>query len=337
MATKSKPALAGLELLPYTDEGVLADIVSVANAEFEADSVPARYNVADHRAWFSRASEMFDPARDVTLAYVGNRLVASASREWVDTRDGEYREYRVGGEVDPEWRHRGIGTALLLENERRQRELAATHQTERRRVFGSRSGDTQAGRVALLRQHGYSPVRWFFEMTRPTLDDVSDPPLPDGLALREITPELVHRVWKADMEAFLDHWGGFDDSDATLERWKQSPSFDPSLWVVAFDGEEVAGGVINGIEHEENEALGVQRGWLHSVFTRRPWRRRGIANALIARSLVKLRERGMTSAVLGVDADNPSGALGLYERNAFEVTYRSTSWRKPLEMEEARR
>jgi len=75
----------------------------------------------------------------------------------------------------------------------------------------------------------------------------------------------------------------------------------------------------------------VRRGWLDSVFTRRPWRRRGLANALIARSLVKIRERGMTSAVLGVDADNPTGALGLYERNGFETTYRSTAWRKPID------
>jgi ribosomal protein S18 acetylase RimI-like enzyme len=64
------------------------------------------------------------------------------------------------------------------------------------------------------------------------------------------------------------------------------------------------------------------------VFTRRPWRRRGLATALIARSLVVLRERGMTSAALGVDAANASGALGLYEGLGFAVDTRASAWRK---------
>ena len=59
--------------------------------------------------------------------------------------------------------------------------------------------------------------------------------------------------------------------------------------------------------------------WLGSVFTRRPWRRRGLASALIGRSLALLQERGMTSAMLSVDVDNPTGALGLYEAAGFRV------------------
>jgi len=106
---------------------------------------------------------------------------------------------------------------------------------------------------------------------------------------------------------------------------------DLSMWVVAFDGDEVAGGIINGIDPEQNRAAGVQRGWLQSVFTRRPWRRRGLATALIAESLRVLRDRGMTSAALGVDAANPSGAFGLYEGLGFGVTERATAWRRPFE------
>ena len=85
---------------------------------------------------------------------------------------------------------------------------------------------------------------------------------------------------------------------------------------------------INSIDADENATLGIRRGWLGSVFTRRAWRRRGLATALIAQSLVALRERGMTSAGLGVDAENQSGALGLYERMGFEVKDRFTAWRK---------
>jgi ribosomal protein S18 acetylase RimI-like enzyme len=142
--------------------------------------------------------------------------------------------------------------------------------------------------------------------------------------------ELARAVFEADVEAFADHWGGFDRSEESLQRWLSNPSNDLSLWMAAFDGDEVAGGVINVVDDATNEARGIRRGWLASVFTRRPWRRRGLARALIARSLVALRERGMTTAALGVDAANPSGALGLYEDLGFAVDYRSTAWRREL-------
>ena len=322
--------MQGLDLRPYTGESDVPELVRIENAEYEADDLPGRLTVEDQLARFRHPTELFDPARDVTVALVDGAVVGFSTRGWIDTNDGEYREYRLGGAVDPAWRRRGIGAALLEHSERANRELAAGHDSLRPRALGSWSGDTQPGNIALLAAHGYERVRWFFEMTRPTLDNVPDLPLPDGLELRPITPDLYRTVWHADIEAFRDHWGGGDQSDEALQRYLDSPNHDPSLWLIAFDGKEVAGGVINGIEREENDALGLQRGWLHSVFTRRPWRKRGLARALVARSLVALRERGMTSAVLGVDADNPTGAMGLYERAGFEVTYRSTAWRKPL-------
>jgi mycothiol synthase len=322
--------VAGLRLRPYAGEPDVAEIVRIENAEAEADRLPERVSVESAQARYRHPSDSWRPERDVTLAEVDGRVVGASSREWVDTTDG-LREYRSWGAVDPAWRRHGIGTALIAENERLARELAATHDSSRPRVFGTWNGSTQVGAAALVEGHGFEPVRWFFDMTRPSLDDIAEVPLPDGLEVRQITADLVRTVWRADIEAFRDHWGGFDDSDAQLQRWLAQPSNDISLWVVAFDGDEVAGGIINSIDAEENEQLGFQRGWLASVFTRRPWRRRGLASALIARSLVALRGRGMTSAGLGVDSGNPSGAVSIYERAGFQVSYRWTAWRKPFE------
>ena len=123
---------------------------------------------------------------------------------------------------------------------------------------------------------------------------------------------MAWQPWTADHEAFLDHWGGHDDSEASFRRWRESPEYDPSLFLVAWEGDEIAGGVLNAIYEAENQELGLNRAWLDSVFARRPWRRRGLARNLIARSLHLLRGRGLTGAALGVDADNPSGALRLY-------------------------
>ena len=329
MKTLDTPA--AVRLRPYAGEEDVEAIVHLENAELEADGIPGRASVGERRAEYAHPNDLFDPAVDVVIAEVDGRPIGFARVEWVDTTDGDLREYRLDGVVHPEWRRRGIGTMLLAHNERRARERAAAHSTERKRVYGVFASDRQPARIALIERAGYERVRWFFDMVRPTLDDVPDVPLPDGLEVRPITPDLVRRVWDADVEAFQDHWGGFDSSAEALQRWIDAPEFDPSLWVVAFEGDEVAGGVINGIYPEENEALGVKRGWLDSVFTRRAWRRRGLARALIARSLVVLRERDMSSAILGVDADNPSGALGLYESVGFGVTERYHAWRKPME------
>jgi mycothiol synthase len=317
----------GLELRPYAGEADLPEMVRIHNAEAEADGLHGRTNLEELAAWVRHPSASFIPARDITIAELDGRVVGVASREVVDTTDG-FREYRLDGEVDPAYRRRGFGSALLAENQRRQRELAATEGGERTPIFGSWSSERQAGDMALLSGAGFERVRWFFEMVRPNLADVPDVSLPDGLDIRPIDRAMARRVWDADVEAFQDHWGGFDHSEEHLQRWLDNPAVDPSLWIVAFDGDEVAGGIINGIDPAQNAALGLERGWLQSVFTRRQWRRRGLATALIARSLELLRERGMTSAALGVDADNPSGALGLYESLGFAVDSRSLAWRK---------
>ena len=322
-------SVPGLRLRPYAGETDLAAIARIENAEAGADRIPSHTSEERLQARYAHANEHFNPTRDVTIAEVDGRAVAVASREWVDTTDG-LREYRLDGAVDPAFRGRGIGTSLLGENERLMRELAATHDTALPRIFGSWSVDTQERDSRLLTAGGFATARWFFEMTRPNLDDIPDVPMPDGLAMRPITRDLALQVWRADVEAFRDHWGGFDGSDDRLEQWLARPTTDLSIWVVAFDGDEVAGGVLNTIDAEENTALGLNSGWLSSVFTRRQWRRRGLARALIARSLVVLRERGISAASLGVDADNPSGALGLYEGIGFEVDFRSTAWRKPF-------
>ena len=320
----------GLVLRPYRGDDDVPDLVRIINAEWQHDGVPARYTVEEKLVEHSHPSEAFDARRDVTMAEVDGAVVGYGIRGWVDVNDSFVRTYRVDGSVVPEWRGRGIGRAVLRESMRLARELAASHETDRARVFGSQSHDGQPADEALLASEGFEAVRYFFDMARPALDDIPDLPLPRGLIVRPTTAADARAVWEADVEAFRDHWGGHEASDENFLRWIESPGADPSLWVIAFDGAEVAGGVIVGIYPEENAALGVQRGWLDSVFTRAPWRRRGLARALMTRALRMIRDRGLTSAALDVDSANPTGALGLYESLGFEVERRSTAWRKPF-------
>ena len=324
--------IEGLVLRSYAGEADLPEMVRIQNEEWEADGLGYRETVGDQAAFFGHVSEQFDPARDLSIAEVDGRMVGHARRDWVDTNDG-VREYRTRGAVDPGWRRRGIGAALLADAERQQSALASTHESSRARVLGTFTEGRNAGAVALAQRAGYEPVRWFFDMKRSGLQEELPPlpPMPEGIEVRPVQTEQLLQIWRADIEAFRDHWGGGDDSEEAFRRYQDAPDFDPSLWAVAWDGDEVAAAVVNTIYAHENEATGSRRGWLDSVFTRRAWRKRGLASALIARSLHALAARGMDTAMLGVDADNPSGALRLYESFGFAVTERGQAWRKPME------
>ena len=319
-----------LRIRPYAGASDVADIVRVYNAAAAADRVEEVWTEEGLAAWLAHPSEQFDPSRDAVLGELDGRVVAVGRVDWVDNRDGRSRDYRSYGTVEPDFHGRGFGTALLGALEERLKEIAASHSHDREAVLMSFA---PAGRPseALLRANGYAPVRWFIDMVRPTLDGIVEPPMPDGIELRPVTPDQHETIWRANREAFRDHWGGSDESLDAMRRLLDEPHHDPSLWLVAWDGDEVAGGVWNEVNPEENESLGIERGWLASVFTRRAWRRRGLAAALIGQSLELLRDRGLTSAALGVDADNPSGALGLYEAAGFEIHERFTAWRRPLE------
>lgn len=328
------PDLPGLTLRRHTGgTAPAAEMAPIANAVDAANGIDEMTTAADLEHWLGHTRAGFDPGQDVVLAEVGGRLVGYAWLEWIDTSDGGLREFRMGGYVHPDWQGRGIGRRLLAWQQERAQAHPAARATDRPLTLGTWSSDSNVRKVRLVTSAGYAPVRYFFEMRRPTLDDVQVPPMPAGLEIRPLDTDRasLRQMWDADVEAFADHWGGFDASDAAFEAWRVDPRRDPALWVVAWDGDEIAGGVTNAIFPEENEAFGRRRGWLETVFVRRAWRRRGLGAALVGRALVRLREEGMEEAMLGVDSDNPSGALALYERAGFEVHRRFTAYRKPME------
>lgn len=329
-AVATAPPIDNLALRAYRpgDASAMVELWNRANA---ADGVPWRTDTAELEAWFSQSNDKFDPGRDLFLVELDGKLVATADSEWVDTTDG-LREFRMGAIVDPAWRRRGIGSWLQGQLEAHAHRLWQTYPSdERRPMLGSWAMNSETAKIALLRRFGFEEARYFFDMVRPSLDEIDEPVLPEGLEFRPVREDQLKQMWDADMESFRDHWGGFDGSDESFQRWLHDPKFDRDLLVVAWDGDEITGGVVNEINAVENAAFNRKRGWLQSVFVRRPWRRRGVGRAAVLRSLQALRERGMTSAGLGVDADNPTGALGLYTGTGFEVEHRSAAYRKPLE------
>jgi ribosomal protein S18 acetylase RimI-like enzyme len=120
-------------------------------------------------------------------------------------------------------------------------------------------------------------------------------------------------------------------SDEDFNGFQESPIFDPSLWQIAWYRDQVVGTTMNFINKQANEEAGQRRGHVEAISVQRSWRGKGIAKALIARSLSTLKERGMTEAALGVDAENPSRALHLYQKMGFHVQKKMIFYRKPMD------
>jgi len=272
-----------------------------------------------------------DPRRDMLFAEVDGEVVGY-SRVWWNLDKTGIRLYQHFAHLLPAWRTNGLRRTMLRHNERRLREIAAGHPADDPRFFEAWAEDTETHWASILEGAGYKAVRHGFSMVRPDLENIPDLPLPEGLEVRPIGPELAPVVWAAAREGFRDEWSYSEDewSDDKLREVQESPTYDPGLWQVAWDGDQVAGMVLNFVDRAENEEYGRQRGYTEGICVRRPWRRQGLAKALIARSFRMHRELGMTEAALGVDAENPNGALQLYKSMGFQVVKRHTIYRKPL-------
>jgi mycothiol synthase len=270
----------------------------------------------------------FDPRRDLIMAEHEGGLIAAAQTN-VRTRDG-IGVHEVEGWVRPAWRRRGLGRALLRWAEARAAEVARVDGRPPERALSAWPDEEQAGATALYESEGYEVVRYGFLMVRDLSRPVPDRPLPAGLEIRPVAEADHRRIWDADEEAFRDHWDPADRTEADFAAWFASPDLDTSLWRVAWDGDEVAGSVMTFVFPSENDQLGLRRGWLEHISVRRPWRRRGLAAALIADSLRVLLDLGMTEAALGVDSENPTGALRLYEGLDFRRARTGVAYRKPF-------
>jgi GNAT superfamily N-acetyltransferase len=213
---------------------------------------------------------------------------------------------------------RGAGTQLLAELEQEAVSRGA------RRVQNSVFEVDAAGR-RLLESNGYRPVRVFREL-RIELDDAPPAPAwPEGLRAEPFDADRDAREFHAaHQEAFADHWEHAYRDFASWHKGNiESEKFDPSLWCVVRDGDEIAAGTIC--------VAGLYGGgWVASLFTRRPWRGRGVGGALLHDAFGRFWARGERSIGLGVDAEGETGAFRVYERAGMKPVLGWVMYEKEL-------
>ena len=195
-------------------------------------------------------------------------------------------------------------------------------------VYRAFLSEHDAALQALLAGAGYRAIRHSFQM-RIELPETIDPPeWPAGISVRTIDPERDEQaVYEANQESFEDHW---DYRRIPIEDWrvfmKGKSFFEPSLWWIAEAGDEIAGICLNAWHFSGDPTFG----WVGVLGVRRPWRRHGLGLALLRNSFADFKQRGATKVGLGVDAENTTGAVRLYERAGMHPARRNDTFEKPV-------
>ncbi len=254
----------------------------------------------------------------------------------VETKDGRvvgYEEFgnekdhyqlHADGYVHPDFKGIGIGTSLLRKiGERAQAEVELAESDLRVFIRSTQDNKDQAGHL-LYKAEGYSPIRYHWRMEAKLQEAPPVVTWPESIELRPfVKDEHAIAVWQAQNESFRDHWGSHDSSfeEFTHSRF-DDPEYDPTLWAVAWDGNEVAGFSINRFR------MGI--GWIRTLGVRRPWRKKGLGLALLQYSFGEFYKRGKSTIGLGVDASNPTGATRLYQRAGMYVASEFVTYEKEL-------
>ena len=244
----------------------------------------------------------------------------------------------VVADVHPTYKGQSIGTALGQWAEERARQSIVKAPANARVVLQQETLSTDEAAQEQLRQQHYQPVRHSFRMVIEMNGSPPEPSAPDGLTIRPFVRGQEERaVVQAVREAFRDHWGfverPFEEEYQEWMHWLENdPDCDPSLWFVAVDsngggdGNEIAGTSLCHPKMVEDPEMG----WIFGLCVRRPWRRRGLALALLHHSFGEFYRRGKRKVGLGVDAQSLTGATRLYEKAGMHVNRQFIVYEKEL-------
>ncbi len=292
-----------------------AEIADVLNVHAASTGRPADETAEGVARWF--ALEDLDPANDMFLAVEDGRIVGYAD---VSAPGDDAGVVYVDLRALP-GRPRVI-ERLLGEVERRARELGEARRSPS--GAGQRGVTRSTGRCSRGAASASSGARsrWRSTSRSPARSPSGRP----GSRHGRFEPGEERAVYDAYVEAFADHWGFVPESFADWRTWNLGASDDTSLWRLVEDDGEIAALCVSRPSRGEDEALG----WVSILAVRRPWRRRGLARALLLESFGLFRSIGRRRVGLGVDAENTTGALALYEGVGMRVTSRSDTWERML-------
>lgn len=287
-------------------EGVVAVINAVSRKMFGRD----KFTVSEYQTDWKQPA--FKLEHDTRLVIDPQGQVAGIIEFW-DLNDPHVR-YQVWGRVHPEHEGRGIGSHLLEWAVQRGKQSLARAPEGARVVLQSFSPTVLTAADGLFQEHGFRLIRYALRMVIDLNGMPPAPRWPEGIRVRTIrVGEEEADVLRAVRDSFKDHWGFVEAPfEQDLQRWmhmiRNEEHFDPNLWFLAVDGDQIAGTSLCWPKSYEDPEMG----WVGTLGVRRPWRRRGLGLALLQHSFLEFHKRGKPRVGLGVDAQSLTGATRLY-------------------------
>jgi mycothiol synthase len=191
--------------------------------------------------------------------------------------------------------------------------------------------DKHIKRHQLLEANNLKPIRYYHNMRRDLLNEpIPERPLPMGITVWPALPADYRKIWDASVIASDDEWGSTIPVEDDFIRWQGNTEFQPFLWQIGWFGDQPVGMVTNYVNLSENEYFRRHRGYTEGIWVLPEFRKQGLASALIARSLTMFKAMNMHETALGVDSENPSGALGLYEGLGYKAYGKTSEYSKPF-------
>mgnify|MGYP001100844229 CR=1 FL=1 len=328
---ENAPEIPELRFRHLAGENDYGSIAAVLTGSQRADKCERNVTAENIATAYANSLTNCDPYTDIIIAEVMGEMVGYVRGWWVEEPPSKY-VYHHNGFLLPAWRRKGIGRAMLNWMENHLKGIAQAHPRESEKYLQVNVSQFQEGTTILLVSAGYQPVRYFFEMVRPSLDDIPDFPLPDELEIRPVTPDQYRAIWEFAQKSGQDEWGTTEPTENDYLEWLKDPLFQPHLWQIAWEKDNgvPVGMVMTFINYEENKQFNRKRGYTEGVGVSREWRRRGIARALISRSLQAQKSAGMDESALVADKDSASGVTSLYESCGFQIVKCDTIYRKHL-------
>jgi len=222
------------------------------------------------------------------------------------------------GVVDPDHRGRGIGSSLLDRIETRAAALLAGMPDAR---FRHSITATDAAAETMLRTRRLLPIRHFWHMQIDLPRGIESTASPDGIVIRGVDPvDDIEAIYAVLVKAFAEDP---DYHPEPFERWAEghvtSPNYDPTLWLVATDYGTIVATATGSAGND---------GWVDSLAVLASHRGRGIGHTLLRRSFAGFAGRGLRRVLLNVDAENVTGATGVYERAGMRIVNRWDLWER---------
>ncbi len=301
--------------------GVLADVESVhelLRAYDIAQNDEEEYSLDDIQTIWTAPDLNLEQDSRVVFDRAG-RLIA-----YLLLNHQKHAKFYVGIRILPDYSDQRLGDYLVEMAEAwALARMTLAEVGARVTLNASLTGRDSAGQQRYLRA-GWQEIRRFWRMEIELNEAPPAPAWPAGIELRPYVPERDERaVFEVIDTAFLDHWGHIPNRFEEWRHWTiERANFDPSLWFVAYEGEHVIGGAFC-VEPG-------QQGWVDDLAVLRPWRGKGLGMALLLHSFGEFYRRGRRKVGLGVDSQNLTGAVRIYQRAGMHIARENVSYEKEL-------